>query len=279
MLKKSTRLPPDPVLGSSSHTCTVQLLKSPSSPRPTASNSTPRLGSWHLLGAALRYAVNDVAGSATGSVVIDAGWPDGWMSPQSVPVSRPVPSDRTSKSKVCTLFPGVADPQPSWMWPLTSAGGGAPQVTVNVVVAAPLAGTVTVCGLASLTLQFAATPDNATGLAPSGAVTATPPFVAIGWLFVPSIVTVYPSGSRLKPVVLVVTVRLPLPEPIGAQLSENVTDVMPPAVTVPLCGFAPLVQFCAAPERVTECVPVASPVNVTLPFVATGWLEPSTKTV
>ena len=53
--------------------------------------------------------------------------------------------------------------------------------------------------------------------------------------------------------VLVVTVKLPLPEPIGAQLSENVTDVIPPAVTVPLCGFAPLaVQFCAALERATE---------------------------
>src|SRR6266513_520034 len=224
MLKKSTRLPPDPVLGSSSHTCTVYLLRSPSSPRPTASNSTPRVGSWHLLGAALRYAVNDVAWSATGSVVIDAGWPDGWISPQSVPVSRPVPSARTSKSKVCTLFPGVAEPHPSWTWPLTSAGGGAPHVTVNVVVAAPPAGTVTVCGLASLTVQFALTPDSATGLAPAGAVTLTLPFVA--------------------------TDRLPLPEPIGAQLSENVTDVIPPAVTEPFCEFAPLtVQFAAAPER------------------------------
>src|SRR2546429_4449004 len=190
MLKKSTRLPPDPVLGSPSHTCTVYCLRSPSSPRPTASNSTPRVGSWHLLGAALRYAVNDVAGSATGSVVNDAGWPDGWMSPQSVPVSRPVPSARTTKSKVCTTFPGVADPHPSWMWPLTSAGGGAPHVTVNIVVAAPPAGTVTVCGLASLAVQFALIPDNATGLAPAGAVTLTLPFVTIAWPFVPSMVTV-----------------------------------------------------------------------------------------
>src|SRR5213592_4182224 len=190
MLKKSTRLPPDPVLGSSSHTCTVYCLRSPSSPRPTASNSTPRVGSWHLLGAALRYAVNDVAGSATGSVVIDAGLPDGWMSLQSVPVSRPVPSARTSKSKVCTTFPGVADPHPSWTWPLTSAGGGAPHVTANVVVAAPPAGTVTVCGFAPLEVQFAATPDNATGLASAGTVKVTLPFVAIGSLFVPSNVTV-----------------------------------------------------------------------------------------
>src|SRR5207249_6513522 len=141
-------------------------------------NSTPRVGSWHLLGEALRYAVNDVAGSATGSVVIDAGLPEGWMSPQSVPVNRPVPSARTSKSKVCTTFPGVADPHPSWTWPLTSAGGGAPHVAANVVVAAPPAGTVTVCGFAPPTVQSAATPDNAPGLAPGGAVNVALPFVA-----------------------------------------------------------------------------------------------------
>src|SRR5436190_14660466 len=260
MLKKSTRLPPDPVLGSSSHTCTVYCLRSPSSPRPTASNSTPRVGSWHLLGAALRYAVNDVAGSATGSVVTDAGWPDGWMSPQSVPVNRPVPSARTSKSKVCTTLPCVAAPHPSWTWRLTAAGGGAPHVIANVVVAVPPAGTVTVCGFAPFTVQFAAIPDNATGLAPAGAVKVTLPFVAIGWLVVPSMVTVYPAASRFapvelrfEPVVLVVTVKPPLPEPRGAQLIENVTDVIPPAVTVPLCGFAPLtVQFPGRPERRTE---------------------------
>ena len=112
------------------------------------------------------------------------------MSLQSVPVSRPVPSARTSKSKVCTKFPGAAEPHPSWTWPLTSAGGGAPHVTASVVVAAPPAGTGTVCAFAPLTVQFAATPDNATGLAPAGAVKVTLPFVAIGWLFVPSIVTV-----------------------------------------------------------------------------------------
>src|SRR2546421_3612676 len=261
MLKKSTRLPPDPVLGSSSHTCTVYCLRSPSSPRPTASNSTPRVGSWHLLGAELRYAVNDVAGSATGSVVIDAGLPDGWMSPQSVAVNRPVPSARTSKSKVWTTLPGVAGPHPSWTWPFTSGGAGCGlHVTVNVAVAAPPAATVTVWGFASFTVQFAAIPDNATGLAPAGAVKVTLPFVAIGWLVVPSMVTVYPAASRFapvelrfEPVVLVVTVTPPLPEPRGAQLIENVTDVIPPAVTVPLCGFAPLtVQFPGRPERRTE---------------------------
>src|SRR5213592_4273289 len=171
------------------------LVSTPERPYPptamyTLKKSTPRVGSWHLLGEALRYAVNDVAGSATGSVAIAAGLPDGWMSPQSVPVNRPVPSARTSKSKVCTKFPGAAEPHPSWTWPLTSAGGGAPHVTASVVVAAPPAGTGTVCGFATLTVQFAATPDNATGLAPAGAVKVTLPFVAIGWLFVPSNVTV-----------------------------------------------------------------------------------------
>ena len=53
--------------------------------------------------------------------------------------------------------------------------------------------------------------------------------------------------------VLVVTVRLPLPEPTGAQLTENVRDVIPPAVTVPLCGFAPLnVQFVKTYQEVSS---------------------------
>ena len=52
---------------------------------------------------------------------------------------------------------------------------------------------------------------------------------------------------------LVVTVRLPLPPPLAAQLTENVVDAVPPDGTVTVCGFAPLtVQFDATPESATE---------------------------
>ena len=49
------------------------------------------------------------------------------------------------------------------------------------------------------------------------------------------------------------TVRLPLPGPVGTQLAEKVVDAVPPADTVTCCGFDPFtVQFPAAPERAME---------------------------
>ena len=77
--------------------------------------------------------------------------------------------------------------------------------------------------------------------------------------------------------VLVVTVRLPL---VAAQLTAKVVVAVPPAGTVTVRGFAPLtVQFEATPDSAIEWSP-AGPVNVTLPFVAIGWLtEPSAVTV
>ena len=57
----------------------------------------------------------------------------------------------------------------------------------------------------------------------------------------------------MEPVVLVMTVRLPLPAPVGTQLAEKVVDAVPPADTVTCCGFDPFtVQFPAAPERAME---------------------------
>ncbi len=48
------------------------------------------------------------------------------------------------------------------------------------------------------------------------------------------------------------TVRLPLPLPVGVQLSENARSAVPPADTLPVWGFAPLsVQFPATPKRAT----------------------------
>ncbi len=70
--KKSEPLPAGPL----SHTLRVKLTTPPVSSRPLASTSTPRLGSLHLV-ELLRYAVIDVAGSAVGSTVSDAGLPSG----------------------------------------------------------------------------------------------------------------------------------------------------------------------------------------------------------
>src|SRR3989442_6651178 len=121
-----------------------------------------------------------------------------------------------------------------------------------VVVPVPPTGTVTVPGFAPLTVQFEASPDSATGLAPAGTVKVALPLVATAWLAVPSTVTVQPSASGLEPVVLVVTVSVPLPEPIGAQLPEKVIDVVWPADTFTCCEFEPVsVQFPATPERTT----------------------------
>jgi len=79
---------------------------------------------------------------------------------------------------------------PSWPWPVTSGGGScALHVTANVVVSAPPASTVTVRGFAPLAVQFAATPDSATGWSPVGTVTVTVSLIAIDWLLVPSSVS------------------------------------------------------------------------------------------
>src|SRR6266566_2844374 len=163
----------------------------------------------------------------------------------------PVRSARTSKSKVCTFWWGVAVPNPSCPVPLTRAPG-TKHVTAMVAVPVPPAGTATVPAFPPLTVQFDATPDSATGLAPAGTVKVALPLLAIAWLVVPSTVTVYPSASGLEPVVLVVTVRAPLPEPIGLQLPEKVIDAVWPADTFTCCEFEPTsVQFPVTPERTT----------------------------
>src|SRR2546428_10896435 len=69
--------------------------------------------------------------------------------------------------------------------------GGAAQLTAKVVVVAPPDGTVTVCGFAPPTVQFAATPESATVCwVGSSAVNATLPLVATAWPAPPSTVTV-----------------------------------------------------------------------------------------
>ena len=77
------------------------------------------------------------------------------------------------------------------------------------------------------------------------------PLVAIDLLFVPSTATVYPSGSRFAPVVVVVTSSVPVVT-TAAQLTWKVTAVLPPAGTFAVCEVPPLtVQFAATPDSVT----------------------------
>src|SRR5258705_433973 len=90
--------------------------------------------------------------------------------------------------------------------------GAVTQLTETAVVACPPGGTLTVRGVPPLTVQFEATPEMATvWLPPARFENVTPVLllIAIGWPDPPSTATVYPSGSRLDPVVLVVTVQLP----------------------------------------------------------------------
>ena len=69
--------------------------------------------------------------------------------------------------------------------------GGVPQLTENEVVAVPPEGTVTVCGLAPLTVQFPATFVSATlWLSAERPVNVTLSFAPTGWLVLPSTVTV-----------------------------------------------------------------------------------------
>src|SRR5256885_15249256 len=75
---------------------------------------------------------------------------------------------------------------------------------------------------------------------------------------VPSTVTVYPSGSRspFAPLVAVVTLRLPVVGPVGAQLTENDVDAVPPAGTLTVREVPPLtVQLPATPEGRKSGVP------------------------
>ena len=69
--------------------------------------------------------------------------------------------------------------------------GGVVQPTLNDAVAVPPDGTVTVCVLPPLTVQFPGTPESATVWLPAARFeNVTLPFGAIGWLVVPSTVAV-----------------------------------------------------------------------------------------
>src|SRR5205823_2073771 len=98
-------------------------------------------------------------------------------------------------------------------------------------------------------------------------------------LFVPSTLTVYPSGSRLAPVVVVVTFSVPVVGPL--QFTWNATEVLPPAGTFAVCEVPPLtVQFAATPESVTLWLPEERSANDWLDALPIDALfVPSTLTV
>src|SRR6266699_3622690 len=103
---------------------------------------------------------------------------------------------------------------------------------------------VTVCEGPPLTVQFAASPLT---------------------------VTVSPSRPGVPPVVVVVTVKLPVGGGGVGQLIENAAEVDPPSGTVTVCEGEPLTeQFAARPLRVTVWLPAARLSKVTLPFVPIG---------
>src|SRR5207237_2250550 len=90
-------------------------------------------------------------------------------------------------------------------------GGGATQVIAKVACAVAPDGTVTVSGSGPLTAQFAATPLKDSEWSPAETLLSVIfALMPIRLLVPPSSVTVYPSGSRFAPVVLVVIVRLPV---------------------------------------------------------------------
>src|SRR5437764_12111607 len=97
-------------------------------------------------------------------------------------------------------------------------------VTVNGAVAVPPPGTLTVWGFAPLTVQFAARPESWTVWFPAASpVNGTLPLSAMGWFWIPSTVTVYPSGSKSEPVVVVVAVKSP--DGGGAAFKESVVTI------------------------------------------------------
>ena len=79
---------------------------------------------------------------------------------------------------------------------------------------------------------------------------------------------------------VVVTASSPVVGGIALQLTVNVVEAVPPAVTETVRGLAPLtVQFDATAERVTEWPPAVSPVMVALLLIPIPWPPASTVSV
>src|SRR5439155_26914570 len=83
-------------------------------------------------------------------------------------------------------------------------------------------------------------------------------------------VSVYPAG-RFDPVVVVLTVRLPVAGGGAAQLIAKLACAVSPPDTLTVSGFAPpMVQLGVTPASVTTWLPAARPTNVTTALIAIG---------
>src|SRR6266513_2440222 len=102
-----------------------------------------------------------------------------------------------------TVYPSGSRPEPVVLADAVRFPVGVAHVTVNVVVAVPPDGTLTVREVPPLTEQLPATPEIATVWLPAAnPVYEALPLIASACGEPPSTVTVYPSGSRFEPLVL-----------------------------------------------------------------------------
>src|SRR5437588_267593 len=160
----------------------------------------------------------------------------------------------------------------AWSW----GGGGAVQAIEKLAGVVLPAVTATVCGLASLTLQLDGIGLSSTEwYATLRPLNVTPPLAATDWVGPAATVTVYASGSRSEPEVLVVTLRAPV---VAAQVTENAVGTVWPAMTDTVCVSPPFtVQLAATPDRTTGSLPADRLMNVTpsLLLVGIDWLLPA----
>jgi hypothetical protein len=148
----------------------------------------------------------------------------------------------------------------------------AEQVTEKAAVVVPPAGTVTVWEVPPLTVQLLGTPLRVTvWLAALSPGTVTLLLMPIAWAVPPSMANVYPVGG-FEPVVLVVTVRLPV---VAEQVTEKAAVAVPPAGTVTVWDVPPLtVQLLGTPLKVTVWLPAPSPEMMTLLLMPMAWAVP-----
>jgi hypothetical protein len=161
-------------------------------------------------------------------------------------------------------------------------GGGEPwHVTANDAEPDPPAGTDAVCEVLPA-WQLLASPDSVTVWLPEDRLLkVTLPLSPMDWDPPPSTLTVYPSGSRSEPLVLVETVREPVVGGGAWQVTANDAELEPPAGTSALCELPPLTeQFDATPLSATVWLPAERLEKVTLPLSPIDReLPPSTLTV
>src|SRR5438552_17767836 len=96
------------------------------------------------------------------------------------------------------------------------------------------------------------------------------------WLVPLSTATLYPSTSGLAPVVLVVTLTLPVVAGGVGQVTAKATLAVSPATTAALREAPPVaLQFGANPVTATAWPPGATPLMVPVATLPSAWLAPA----